>query len=967
MSVISRWASANQPPHAAAVQATRIARGGERPRPWIFEAHFFLPIFCLILVVLGWATTLHVMHLEAISAQRTAVQSCRELADTYQAQMQRNLVYIDQTLKIIKFNVEKSPGSKLADFETRGLLPPAQIFSIAVADAQGRVVDINGDQTGLGISVAQRPFFPAQRERVRFHQVNSSPLISEIAHDPTTGFAQVTFSRGLVDKHGHFLGVVMLSVDPAYFTSGYDTARMGDHGLLMLVGNDMKVRAERIGNQTQWGETLSDAKLLAALRTPAEDADITTWADGVARYSSVRTLHGFPLLAVVGLSRHEQMRMFRESRRTYIAWTGVATVLLLLLTAVVSRMNWQLERSRLKARQLERLADERRVEQSRLLEMIATSTPLDQILAYLTQLLDEQIEGAVTSILVFDAKGKRLMPAAPSRLPLGYLAAAEGAPIGPQAGPAGQTIHYRAPVHLSRLTSSKFDSAMQACGMTGLSDCWSFPVLRHDGTDKAPLAALSLFVRDARGPTALEQSTISMAIRVIAIAVERSRVEQKIRHMAKHDALTGLPNRTMLYERLQHALLDAAEKNRTVTVVFVDLDNFKLINDGLGHGAGDTLLKTVSQRMVEALEPTDTVARLGGDEFVMVLSALRHENDGLAESIDRLRAVITEPVRLFDGDYRVSASLGTASFPGDGADAETLLMNADAAMYRAKDSGRDAWRRYTADMHAQTHEKLRIQEALRHALTNNEFHIVYQPQIDLAQGRVFGAEALLRWTLPREGAIAPDLFIPLAEESGQIVSIGAWILSEACRQNKAWQDAGYPPVIVSVNVSARQFTDERLVEHVQSALRESGLSPAYLELEITESVIMLDVARAIETMRTLESMGVKLSVDDFGTGYSSLSALKQFPIARLKIDQSFIRRIDEDKGDQAIAAAIIALGRQLDLDVIAEGVETQAQLAFLRENGCHHVQGYCYSCPVAPEAFSDLLRAAFVSPAKDIR
>ncbi len=360
--------------------------------------------------------------------------------------------------------------------------------------------------------------------------------------------------------------------------------------------------------------------------------------------------------------------------------------------------------------------------------------------------------------------------------------------------------------------------------------------------------------------------------------------------------------------------------------------------------------------MVGCVRATDTVVRLGGDEFVILLVDLPAKPDEISATLERIRTAIAEPVAIDGRALYVTCSMGVATFPNDGSDPEALLMNADAAMYKAKDAGRDNVQFYTAEMNTRIHEKLALQQEMRDGLARSEFVLHYQPQVDLRTGRVFAVEALVRWQHPTLGLLSPLKFIPLAEETGLIVPLGDWVLHEACRQNKAWQDAGLPPINISVNVSARQFSEKNLIDRVINALHESGMAARYLELEITEGLIMQDVDQAVVTMKELQRLGVQLAIDDFGTGYSSLNALKTFPVARLKIDKSFINNLATDDSDKAVAAAVISLGQKLNLRVIAEGVETIEQVAILRDNNCDECQGYYFSKPVSFEAIADLLR-----------
>ena len=457
-------------------------------------------------------------------------------------------------------------------------------------------------------------------------------------------------------------------------------------------------------------------------------------------------------------------------------------------------------------------------------------------------------------------------------------------------------------------------------------------------------------------PLRNDQNVVIGIVGVSRNVSDRKHAEDQIRFMALHDVLTGLPNRSLLMDRLTQALLQADRSHSRATVIFIDLDNFKLVNDSLGHNAGDLLLKVVAERMVGCVRATDTVARLGGDEFVILLTDQDTSSAIPAGILDDLRTAIAVPIPIEDQQFHVTSSIGVATFPEDGTDPETLLMNADVAMYQAKESGRDNLQFYTAEMNEAAFERRVLQEGLRGAVVGHEFELVYQPQVEIRTGAIFAVEALVRWHHPKLGVILPTKFIPLAEESGLIVPLGDWVLREACRQNKAWQDAGLPAISVCVNVSARQFREKSWVTRVSDTLRETGLDPKYLELELTESVLMHDVPGAVAAMLELGALGVHFSIDDFGTGYSSLSALKSFPVARLKIDRSFVRNLAGDANDRKIARAVISLGQKMNMKVIAEGVETDEQLAFLQDSDCDEIQGYHFSKPVASKAITAMLR-----------
>ena len=431
--------------------------------------------------------------------------------------------------------------------------------------------------------------------------------------------------------------------------------------------------------------------------------------------------------------------------------------------------------------------------------------------------------------------------------------------------------------------------------------------------------------------------------------------ENELQHQSLHDGLTGLANRVLLHDRLQQAITHAARRGHAVWIVSIDLDRFKFTNSRLGHKGGDRLLQAVAERLQVSVRPTDTVARIGGDEFALLLLPEHGAGRPGAHQVQRLLDDIAAPLTIDDQQLFLSCSAGVAVYPDDGADPDQLSERADIAMYRAKEIGRSNFQFYTAAMNEQLGERVLIEGALRGALERDEFVLHYQPQIDIVSGRIVGMEALVRWQHPELGMVAPNRFIGLCEETGLILPIGAWVLRTACAQLLAWQAAGRQHLRMAVNISARQVAEEGFVRAVAAVLAETGLAPACLELELTETLVMNDLEHAIVVMHELKKLGVKLAIDDFGTGYSSLAHLKRFEVDVLKIDQTFVRDLTVDPDDAAIVATIIALAANLNLDVISEGVETLEQVAFLREHGCRQMQGYYFSRPVAAAAFALLL------------
>jgi diguanylate cyclase (GGDEF)-like protein/PAS domain S-box-containing protein len=425
-------------------------------------------------------------------------------------------------------------------------------------------------------------------------------------------------------------------------------------------------------------------------------------------------------------------------------------------------------------------------------------------------------------------------------------------------------------------------------------------------------------------------------------------------HSAQHDFLTGLPNRMLLNDRVDHAISLASRHIRKVALLFLDLDGFKHINDSLGHPIGDKLLQSIAKRLVECVRSSDTVSRQGGDEFVVLLSEVELAKDA-ALSARRMLGAVAQAHRINERDLHITTSIGVSIYPDDGLDAETLIKNADTAMYQAKENGRQRYQFFKSGMNVRAVERQFIEESLRRALELQEFALHYQPKVNLRTGEITGAEALIRWTHSTRGQVAPAQFIPVAEDCGLILPIGSWVLREACTQARAWLDAGLPVTTIAVNISGMQFRNENFLDNVFAILHETGLDPKFLELELTESVLIKRAESAATVLQTLRAKGVQIAVDDFGTGYSSLSYLTKFPIDALKIDQSFVRQITTAPADTSIVTAVISMGQSLKLRVIAEGVESQEELAFLQAHQCEEAQGFYFSRPVPPQQFAKLL------------
>jgi diguanylate cyclase (GGDEF)-like protein/PAS domain S-box-containing protein len=477
-------------------------------------------------------------------------------------------------------------------------------------------------------------------------------------------------------------------------------------------------------------------------------------------------------------------------------------------------------------------------------------------------------------------------------------------------------------------------------------------LIRRDGFESA--------IEDSAAPIHDRSGRVIGAVIVFHDVSAARAMALEMTHTAHHDVVTGLPNRLLLNDRITQSISLALRQNRPIAVLFIDLDHFKNINDSLGHAAGDELLRSVSKRLMSCGRASDTVSRQGGDEFAILLPEITHAQDA-ATCAAKIILALNAPHFIGTRTLHIGASIGISLYPKDGEDAETLIKNADTAMYHAKEHGRGNFQFFEADMNLKAVQRQSIESEMRRALTNQEFLLHYQPKVNLDTGEITGVEALIRWQHPEQGFIAPAEFVPIAEDCGLIVPIGRWVMREACRQARAWQDAGLRHLRMAVNVSAVEFREKSFVENVRTVLSDTGLRPQYLVLELTERVLMEHAESTALLLEELKTMGVHLAVDDFGTGYSSLSYLRQFPIDVLKIDQSFIKKITSNLDDSTIIAAIIAMGRNLHHIVIAEGIETQEQVAYLQSQHCEEGQGYLLSPPVGATQFGHLLETGITA------
>ncbi len=586
--------------------------------------------------------------------------------------------------------------------------------------------------------------------------------------------------------------------------------------------------------------------------------------------------------------------------------------------------------------------------QNRILKMMAKGLPFQEVLDEIVLFIESFTHGAHCSILLADEMGQKLHHGSSPSLPDVYNQAVDGSPIGPSVGSCGTAAYRRKTVVVTDIESDPLWEGYRHLALShGLKACWSSPVFDDDGK---VIGTFGIYYCRTSHPREKDMEIIEKATDLTSLVIQHYRAKEKIDFMAFHDSLTGLANRRLFDERVQKAIARTkVEQGEKMSLMFLDLDRFKYVNDSLGHSIGDRLLVYVSEKLKGCIGKDALFSRQGGDEFTILLEhTTREKAEELARNILK---TLEEPFVIEGTDIFITTSVGLSFYPEDGEDADVLLSKADVAMYQAKKQGRNTYQVYDVLLDRKAFERLQIENELRKALEREEFVLHYQPIVNLCKNEIKGAEALIRWENDRIGVVPPDQFIPIAEETGLIIPIGEWVLKTALLQLKEWHENGLEDLSMSVNLSIRQFYQPNLLSMIREAIELAKVEPRFLTIEITESMTM-DVEKASVILRELKKLGVGISIDDFGTGYSSLSYLKRFPIDHLKIDRCFVRDIAENKSDENIATTIILMAHNLGLSVIAEGVETESQLALLRQHRCNEAQGYHFSRPVPAEEFS---------------
>jgi diguanylate cyclase (GGDEF)-like protein len=584
------------------------------------------------------------------------------------------------------------------------------------------------------------------------------------------------------------------------------------------------------------------------------------------------------------------------------------------------------------------------------LEAVALGRPLQVVMDLLCRRVEALAPDVICTVLAIDESGQVQPLAAPS-LPASFSAAIKGAPIGPRAGSCGTAAWRREPVEVSDIGSDPlWDDYRQLAQTFGLAACWSNPIF--SACDRVA-ATFALYYREPRPVAPFHRRMVEACVQLCQVALRHEEHQRQIERLAYYDGTTGLPNRSLFADRARQALQMALRHEAPGALLLLDVDRFKTINDSLGHAAGDAALKELAQRLLPQLRDSDTLARVGGDEFAAVLPGCNAVD--AMHVADKLQAALLTPVRVQGIELKLSASIGIATFPADGQELESLLKNADIAMYEAKRAGRNCTRYFLQAMNRALDDRLRIESALRRALSAGDLELHYQPKLSLVSGALVGVEALLRWTDAELGPLTPDVFIPVAEECGLINALDAWVLEAACAQLSGWLARGLAVPHIAVNVSPLRFYQDDVAAHVSQLLVRHALRPQQLTLEVTERLMLDDNEQARQQLRALDAMGVCLSVDDFGTGYSSLSYLKRLPVRELKLDKSFVHDLERHADDRALAAAVIGIGRALGLSVVAEGVEVEGQQRLLRAAGCETAQGFLFARPLTAAEFETWL------------
>ncbi|MDB5824249.1 MAG: hypothetical protein JWR21_2953 [Herminiimonas sp.] len=851
------------------------------------------PMTALIVCVVGWIIVSQVLNTERKNAQEAAFHEARVLSRVYAEDMSRTIKSIDQMVLHVRYEWELSRGKlDLVQSMARGLFPADSAFYVAIIGADG--YGVSSSRPGSSPYLGDRDYFA-------FHKTDESDQM--FMGPPTFGRNSrrevIQFSRRLSNDDGSFAGVVLISVVPDYFTATFDELTLGQHGMISVIGDDGAVRVSRMGGSTY---ALYQQVIAHTPPMPAQSGSVflrgEDWfLDRRSRIVGWTAISGFPMKAVTALDVGDTLAGYQAHRASLISVGLVGTALLgilSLLTAFISaKWAWQ-------SHQLKTAAAAYRMATEEGQEGFFIARPIynDRVQVEDFRIVDCNQKGAAFTMRRRNQLvGKRLGEAF--------------------TGDAFKRI-------FDRLCDAHFHGSHDA-----------EIEIRADPSQEKKWVHLKVV-----------RSNGDLAVTLRDVSESKRHVEE-LEKKSNEDPLTGLPNRNWLQTCLPETLRKSGERNERLALLFVDLDGFKTVNDSLGHAAGDELLCSAAGRLKEAVRPHDTVVRLGGDEFVAVIENLENNADA-GHIASRVIAAFRQPFSLAEGRPSVGVSTGISIFPDDATDLPTLLKNADIAMYAAKSAGKGRYVFYQPKLYEKVRARLDSEIALRRAIENDEFEMVYQSRIDVSTGRLVGLEALVRWRDPQLGIVTPDHFIALAEETGLILRLGEMVIDKVCWQLSVWLRHGGPMVPVSVNVSPRQFNEANVRQILEDCMRRHEVGSHLLEVELTESSVMGDDAHVTGVLESLQKMGIKLLVDDFGTGYSSLSQLHRLDFDVLKVDRAFTRNIECTAQDRAFFTAIVTMAHALDMRVVAEGVENARQVEILRELHCDEAQGFYFSRPEPP-------------------
>jgi diguanylate cyclase (GGDEF)-like protein len=868
------------------------------------------PAACGLVAAVLWGVALTRLDEDRALAEHAALANAANLARAYAEHLTSTIAQIDQITMLVKHDWEQGPGRlDLEDLKRRGLFPASELLFVLIANRDGKVMTATS-LTRIGATVSDRPYFDFHRYSDTGSLRIGAPIAGRFA-----GQTVIHFTRRLDGPDGSFGGVVVVSVDPKHFTDFYEGAGLGPAGLIGLIGTDTVLRTARIGEIRRHlaGEVLRETFAPGTREGARFMPGKATFVDGRDRFVAWKTLASHPLVALVALDADEALAVHAQDRADVLKSIMLGTFGLacfaVLAAGLTARLAW------------------RKFQQEQIRDAYRMATEGGSEGFFMLRVIRDR-QGRVVDFMVADCNERGA----------GFLGLTRAELLGERFSGFYPEPYRSALLETFRiaLRTGLYEDDMKVPKESPLRVNWVHTKIVRSGS------GLALTLRDISDTKAHEQT---------------------LSQLANEDPVTGLPNRNWLMRFLPEALERAAQRHGMLGLLFIDLDDFKNVNDTLGHAAGDEVLKGVAGRLRSVLRPTDHVVRIGGDEFTIILEPMSSEADA-SRVAERIAESFRQPFDLARGRSTLSVSIGIGLFPRDGNDVEALLKCSDIAMYQAKADGKGRHRFYEPGLLEQLKDRLESEQALLRALREDQFIVFYQPRVDAASGCLVGLEALVRWMHPERGLVPPGDFVPLAEETGLVVPMGAAVIEKVCVQLALWREARLPVVPVSINVSSRQFSVGNVADVIGASLEAQGIPPELVEVEITESGMMGDQAEVNASLAALRARGIHLHVDDFGTGYSSLSQLQRLDVDGLKIDRAFTAELGRTREGEVFVKAIISMAHALGMTVTAEGVETTEQLQILQALGCNEIQGFLVSRPVPAARIPAMLQQPLLFDAK---